>query len=331
MSNSYNLRSKGNMPTPGNARPDEDIARIEEPENQEVSRQSSSSIPVTRQTAPPGFSHLPRYNVQIEQFNGRGDAAQWWLLFTTYITLQKIPEMEAILMLPFFMVGVAREWFSLLPATCKNTLAQVEQALYKRFKTAKHGSKLTELKQGETESCEDYIHRAMSLNSNKIVTEDFLLELTEKGFRKDLAGIIIPQRAKNMEELRDGAAIAERTLSITTKRTEPEVQATINQAVRSAVHDVEKNLLHSLTNRMEMTLSAITNAEQHRVKFRQPVPPQHADNGEKKECTFCGGKSCNNDRLKCPASNKECGYCHKLGHFKRACFLWKKHQANKSA
>ncbi|CAC5386674.1 unnamed protein product [Mytilus coruscus] len=127
---------------------------------------------------PPGFvSH--RYHVNFESFSGRGNATEFWAMFMAFATLQGMSEVSTILVLPFHLTGIAREWFNVLDNKYKVSLASVKEAFLKRFKPlVKRGVKLTDLKQGEIEFVDDYIHGAVSLNSENSVSEDFLVNIT---------------------------------------------------------------------------------------------------------------------------------------------------------
>ncbi|CAG2232507.1 unnamed protein product [Mytilus edulis] len=132
---------------------------------------------------PPGFAshHGHRYNVNFESFSGRGNATEFWAMFMAFVTLQGMPKVSFILILPFHLTGKAREWFSVLDKKHKVSLTSIKEAFLKRFKPLiKRGVKLTDLKQGDTESVDEYIHRAMSFNSENSVYEDFLVSITEK-------------------------------------------------------------------------------------------------------------------------------------------------------
>jgi len=78
------------------------------------------------------------------------------------------------------------------------------------------------------ESVDEYIHRVFNLNSGKGLTEEFLISIIEKGFRKNLAQIITLHRAETMREI---AAIAEMTVAVSAQPTLEDMTATIKQAV----------------------------------------------------------------------------------------------------
>lgn len=71
---------------------------------------------------PPGF-HAHRYTVQIQPYTGRGNAAEWG--FMGFVMLQRMPDVDAILMLPFHLTSIAKERFNTLDGTIKQSLETI--------------------------------------------------------------------------------------------------------------------------------------------------------------------------------------------------------------
>ena len=71
-------------------------------------------------------------------------------MFVAFVTLQRMTEAESILILPFHLSGIAREWFNILDSSYNTSLSTVKDAFLKRFKPMiKQGVKLTDLKPGD--------------------------------------------------------------------------------------------------------------------------------------------------------------------------------------
>jgi hypothetical protein len=83
---------------------------------------------------PPGFQH--RYNVTLQPYDGKSEAVKWWIWFMAFITLQRMPEAEAILTLPFYLTGMADNWFSALPNDCKQSLHLIQSSLFTAIQTS---------------------------------------------------------------------------------------------------------------------------------------------------------------------------------------------------
>jgi len=129
---------------------------------------------------PPGFQH--RYSVTLQPYDGKSEAVKWWTRFMAFITLQRMPEAEAILTLPFYLTGIADNWFSTLSNDCKQSLHLIKTSFLQRFKpVTKHDIRLKNLEQQQNETIDEYISRAETMNSNNSVSEEFLVQITATG------------------------------------------------------------------------------------------------------------------------------------------------------
>ncbi|CAG2203607.1 unnamed protein product [Mytilus edulis] len=286
------------MPAPENAAGQQEAEIIQVPVNAPAEVMAPLNVPIVPapQGPPPGFP-VQRYNVNIELFTGKGNvtALEWWTMFVTFVTLQRMPEADALLVFPFHLAGVAKAWFNTLDTQTKSTFNNLKAAFLQRFKpTLNAGVKITELRQYAYETVDEYIDRALSLNSNNCVSEEFLISVTEKGFKKGMGHIILPNRSKTMHALREIANVAEMTIAVSGQPQMEDITSTINQAVCSAVKSVEANMLDSIMTRMDTTLSAMNRPdrrpdyrpEQHRVKFNTQQNHQYSTKSD--ECGYCG-------------------------------------------
>lgn len=67
------------------------------------------SVPV------PAESHTRQLsNIKLEKFVGKTSAAQWWMKFIAFISLQNLSKQTSILHLPFFLIGAAGTEFNSL-------------------------------------------------------------------------------------------------------------------------------------------------------------------------------------------------------------------------
>jgi len=58
-------------------------------------------------------------------YTGRGNAAEWWTMFMGFVMLQKMPDVDAILMLPFQLTSIAKEWYNTQDGTTKQYLEAI--------------------------------------------------------------------------------------------------------------------------------------------------------------------------------------------------------------
>ncbi|KAJ8320703.1 hypothetical protein KUTeg_002290 [Tegillarca granosa] len=257
-------------------RPENTQATENNENHEEVQASGSNNI----LTPPPGFQ--VRHHVNIQPFNGKEDAAQWWVMFLTFVQLQRMPEPEAILVLPFHLTGVAKQWYYMLSNDIKASLATIRDAFIKRFKpTVDKNIGLTNLSQKTTESIQEYIDRSTELNIDNSVSEQFLITLIENGLRGEYKNIIIPRRCKNLEEMREAGQIAELTIASSSSTSPGAIADTINSAVYSAVSACERKIMDSLGEKLDKTLSSISRHQQ------KPWQPNNHVN-QSSQCGYCG-------------------------------------------
>ena len=85
-----------------------------------------------------------------------------------FITLQRMPEAEAILTLPFYLTGMADNWLSALTNDYKQSLYLIQFSFVPRFKpVTKHDIRLKNLEQQPNETIDEYISRAETNESQQ--------------------------------------------------------------------------------------------------------------------------------------------------------------------
>ncbi|CAG2250783.1 unnamed protein product [Mytilus edulis] len=136
--------------------------------------QAAASGQGSNRPTPPGFTNS-KIMVNLKHYNGDTDAVQWWASFLAYITLQRMAEWEAILVLPFYLCGIAEQWFEMIDSTTKASLAHIKLSFLNRFKQHKQEDiGLTYLRQQENEPVDQYIHRALNYNKTNKLTQKFV-------------------------------------------------------------------------------------------------------------------------------------------------------------
>ena len=281
---------------------------------------------------PPGYQN--KIVVNLKQYNGQTDPMLWWTSFMSYIMLQRMAEWEALLVLPFYLIGIAEQWFELLDVNTKSSLDKIKTAFLNRFNKQKQEDiGLTNLKQQENESVDNYIHRALSYNKTNSVSEEFLVKLTYRGLKPGIQHIVVPQNPTSMADLLGKAITAEMTVNMVQPQT-TNVESTIFKAVAS----IEDKIMDKITQRLDSIASLSSthqNANPYSVyhnssnSFHQPPQPafnqqpmmplgrQNSPHRPTGPCIGCG-KSCKS-RSMCPAYKKSCHKCGKPGHFSYVC------------
>lgn len=108
------------------------------------------------------------------------------------LSQQKVSEAVAINTLPFYLAGAAEIWFFSLDNSLKTSLESIRQAIHNRFKpSSRHNLQLMDVKQKDTESVEDFIHRVTSLTNDRAVDQDWLITVIMNGLKEDLSMEVI--------------------------------------------------------------------------------------------------------------------------------------------
>ncbi|KAK3101812.1 hypothetical protein FSP39_006539 [Pinctada imbricata] len=173
------------------ARVSQEDARVQD---RQVLRQDPSPTPSTVTTKP---------LVKLREFDGKGSAIQWWLKFMTFIQLHGLSNRDALLRLPFYLVGVAGVWFDTLDASYKVTLETVKIAFIARFKpTSNLKLDLMDIKQLPNEKVDDFINRVTALTVDRPADPEMLLHVVSKGLRPSILKRVIQEDCSTLEELR---------------------------------------------------------------------------------------------------------------------------------
>jgi hypothetical protein len=128
-----------------------------------------------------------------------------------------MPEAEAILTLPFYLTGMADNWFSALANGCKQSLHLIQSSFLQRFKpVTKHDIRLKNLDQQPNETIDEYIRRAETMNLNNSVSEELLVQITTTGLKPDIARTVFQHRPNTMTDMREQAMLADMAIQLTT-------------------------------------------------------------------------------------------------------------------
>lgn len=127
-----------------------------------------------------------------------------------------MPEAEAILTPPFYLTGMADNWFSALTNDYKQSLYSIQFSFVQRFKpVTKHDIRLKNLEQQPNEIIDEYISRAETMNLNTSVSEEFLVQITATGLKPNIARTVFQHRPNPMIDLREQVKIADMAVQLT--------------------------------------------------------------------------------------------------------------------
>ena len=207
----------------------------------------------------------------------------------------------------------------------------------KRFSAQKSNFdvNLFQIRQNPEETIENYLARVYQTTNEYDIPKHLLIGMTVQGLKSELRKIVMPQKPETLEQLREMAVIAERTVKSTESLSE-------NFAV--SLSNMEERLMSNLSDRFEATLAAVTNYNSQnfnrqksfrgRRQFRpnnqtdrrnnfqfrnqrQDFHDNNNDNRNRRKCMGCGGNCV--DRDHCIAKGQQCFNCKRMDHFASVC------------
>ncbi|CAC5373433.1 unnamed protein product [Mytilus coruscus] len=228
-------------------------------------------------SSPPGFTNS-KIMVNLKHYNGDTDAVQWWASFLAYITLQRtwrMAEWEAILVLPFYLCGIAEQWFEMIDTTTKSSLANIKLSFLNRFKQHKQEDiGLTYLRQQENEPVDQYLHQALNYNKTNSVSEHFLVKLAYRGLKPQIQQIVVPQNPVSMSDLLSKSITAEMTINMV----QPQ-QSNVENSILKAVSSIEDKIMDKISQRLDSIAAISSNSNKQQSDY-VPYNPRnnHANN-----------------------------------------------------
>ncbi|KAK3100025.1 hypothetical protein FSP39_013636 [Pinctada imbricata] len=231
----------------------------------------------------------------LDKFDGQSvSATEWWLTFMSFVTLHNMSEVTAIRALPFYLAGIAFQWFMHLTPDYKTTLAKVEEAFYKRFKPkAPINKEVIRVNQAPGETVDHYIFRVRRLAADSTMDEGMITFFAQEGLLDRLRTIVVPQRPSTLDELREQAVLAES--AVTSRSHDPSpinIAEAIQEGMQAAVGSLKEAVIASVDDR----LGSRQSPSQPKPSRSDRGPQQSTKN---KFCFRCGDTN-NETPLVCP-------------------------------
>ncbi|KAK3105081.1 hypothetical protein FSP39_016868 [Pinctada imbricata] len=232
-------------------------------------------------------THKPHVSVpQMEKYDGHGSVTEWWLTFMTFVNLHQMTDINAIRALPFYLKGIALQWFLHLGQECKTSLVVVQDSIFKRFKPkAPVNKEILRVQQAPGESVDQYLYRVRKLAADSTMEESVVTFFAQEGLNDKLRQIVIPQKPATMEELREQASLAETAICTASPPAPINITEAIQEGIQAATSSLGDLVIATVDNRLsKMSFPA-----------RQPARPRHGDQSANDNiCMRCGGENCTN-------------------------------------
>ncbi|VDI26645.1 Hypothetical predicted protein, partial [Mytilus galloprovincialis] len=172
-------------------------------------------------------------------------------------------EWEAILVLPFYLCGIAEQWFEMIDSTTKASLANIKLSFLNRFKQHKQEDiGLTYLRQQENEPVDQYLHRALNYNKTNSVSEQFLVKLAYRGLKPQIQQIVVPQNPVSMSDLLSKSITAEMTVNMV----QPQ-QSSVENSILKAVSSIEDKIMDKISSRLDSIAAISSNSNKQQSDY----------------------------------------------------------------
>ncbi|KAK3097358.1 hypothetical protein FSP39_008986 [Pinctada imbricata] len=234
----------------------QDTLQVQRPVPVSVPNTSSSQPPVS---VPNTSSSQPPVKAQkiplppMEKFDGQSSSVtEWWITFMSFVTLHQMPEASAITALPFYLTGIAQQWFLHLAPQFKVSLNKVGEAFFKRFKPKEPINKeVLRVNQAPGETVDQYLFRVRRLAADSTMDENLVTFFALEGLLEKLRTIVVPQQPQSLEELREQANIAE-----TAVRHKPmdapsmNIAAAVQEGIKAAAGTIKETVEATVDDRL---------------------------------------------------------------------------------
>ena len=295
---------------------------INETLQQQLSSLRSTSQPVATNT-PVGTTattnlstQKPIGNVKLQLFDGKSQSPiQWWTLFLQYCSLLGRPDTDIVRYFPFHLSQQVADWYGTLEEATKTNLIRLREAFFQRYRRNHIEYTLTDIKQTNTESTDDFINRVIRETRDSGVPENILVGMMAGGLRPDLAGIVMPQTPRTIQQLRSIATVAQKTIAVTNNKPIEQLSAQVSNLTQ-----MEDRLMEALSNKLSAAVQTMSTSKNHNQRFYH----RGTEHSRRPACNYCG-RYCLN-RESCPARFAICRFCNRKGHFENVCRSAKRNQ-----
>ncbi|XP_063407884.1 uncharacterized protein LOC134691343 [Mytilus trossulus] len=272
--------------------------------------------------------------INLNNYDGKSSASQWWGYFIRWTLIQKMCEQQQCNSFPFFMAdGIPKQWFATLSDTVHNSLQLLKDEFFKRFEKSQglFDVNILQLKQGQNERVDEFMARLQENTIGQNIPDNIKIGIAIQGFRGEIGKTVHNTFPKpvTLEQLRAIAENAEKSEQLVpaSSITADTIAAILEAKMQEPLEEIRR--LHTSINMAKPNQPQQQYIQQQPVvyngqQYSQPMPAavqnpyhqqqqqQQQDDGSCENCgMFCG--------TNCPARNKECFNCHKIGHYGRKC------------
>jgi len=286
------------------------------------------------------------------------DVETWLRHFLNYCAYKDYTEAKKLNLFKLLLTGSAAIWLETLPSDITDSWGNLQTAFLTRYSTPelmrfKSARDWLNRKQGPSESADDFVasmqRLAKSIGADDQMTRFAILN----GLRPEIATYVIQRQPTNVKELLDAARIGEMCVikpetdsTVTTQIAQVQDQlrqltAKLETSRASTVMSVEQRLRAPSSKRVHLVDGRTARYDTRDCSPRRYVHDyrhdyrhdQDYDNNRqpnvfvrsssheaqpREQCSKCGLRV-HHSLHDCPAINKECFKCARMGHLARVC------------
>ncbi|CAG2254636.1 unnamed protein product [Mytilus edulis] len=155
--------------------------------------------------------------ISLTKFTEKQSAKQWWTLFMQWVLYHSMTEAATLAAFPFQLGDNVLQWYLNSDDSVRTSLNNLKQAFLKRFSPDKtlFDTNVLCIKQIPGENVDDYVAMVIKQTAECDIPAKMIVGIAIQGLRGPLAKIVMPQKPKSMEELREMTLLAEKTIKCT--------------------------------------------------------------------------------------------------------------------
>ncbi|KAK3101592.1 hypothetical protein FSP39_004699 [Pinctada imbricata] len=187
----------------------------------------------------------------LDKYDGTTPITEWWATFLAFISLHNTPEPKAITMLPFYLLGVALQFFNHLEPPCKSSLTRIRDALFERFKPSiPISQRLMKIQQETGETVDNYMFRVRKLSVECTMEEEVVTYFAREGLIDQLRLIVVPQNPKTLEDLRKMATLAEQATTKSPATQSTDIASAVSEGIRMGIAAIQSSMMPPAEEKM---------------------------------------------------------------------------------
>ncbi|KAK3101376.1 hypothetical protein FSP39_003102 [Pinctada imbricata] len=223
----------------------------------------------------------------LDKYDGTTPITEWWETFLAFISLHNTPEPRAITMLPFYLLGVALQFFNHLEPPCKSSLTRIRDALFERFKPSiPISQRLMKIQQETGETVDNYMFRVRKLSVECTMEEEVVTYFAREGLIDQLRLIVAPQNPKTLEDLRKMATLAEQATTKNPATQSIDIESAVSESIRMGIAAIQSSMMAPAEEKMAPVNALFEPRESPKPRTNYGRQQRASNPGP---CSRCGG------------------------------------------